>query len=413
MIDIAQIRERVEEVKKNINDRGMSVDVDRLLALDEQLKNHTQLIDAERQKRNENADVLKSVSDMKSEEAQKIIAGGKEIKAAISELETEERPLREEYMTLLKAVPNFSHPSVPSGESDAENQEIKTWGEPLEGEGLKDHVELGKEYDILDFDRGAEVAGSGFYYLKGEGALLDMKLMQTAMDHCVERGFEPMITPDLVHGEIVEGTGFNPRSDEEKQIYKIEGEDLNLIATAEIAVGGYFKDRLFEVGELDNPKKIVALSHCFRTEAGAYGKESKGLYRVHQFSKVEMYVVCKPEDSDAMLEELLEVEESLMQKIQIPYRVVNVCAGDMGAPAYKKYDIEGWMPHKGAYGEVTSTSNTTDYQSRRLNIKYVDENGKRQYVHTLNGTAIAATRVPLILIEQQLNTDQPLLGTLN
>ncbi len=217
-------------------------------------------------------------------------------------------------------------------------------------------------------------------------------------------GFELMITPDLAYKSVLEGTGFNPRGDE-TQIYNIEGTELSLIATSEISVAGYFQKHIFEKDALEKPKKVVAISHCFRTEAGAYGRESKGLYRVHQFTKVEMFIFCKPEDSASMHEELLRVEEKIMQGLELPYRVVDICTGDLGGPAYRKYDIEAWMPFRNDYGEVTSTSNCTDYQSRRLKIKYVTDEGKKEFVHTLNGTAIVTSRIPIALLENNQQKD--------
>jgi seryl-tRNA synthetase len=302
-------------------------------------------------------------------------------------------------------IPNLTHPDTPIGKDDSENKEISRWGESTQFDfEPKDHVTLGTTLGTLDFEAGATVAGRGFYYLKNDAALLELALTNYAMDVCIQAGFTPMITPDLARREILEGTGFNPRG-AETQIYNIENTDLSLIATAEIPVAGYYRDHTFAAGELDQPKKIVALSHCFRTEAGAYGRESKGLYRVHQFTKVEMFIFCKPEQSAELHEELRTIEERIMQGLKLPYRVVDICTGDMGAAAYRKYDLEAWMPFRNDWGEVTSTSNCTDFQARRLNIKYIDANGDKQLVHTLNGTAAAMSRTPLAIMENYQQAD--------
>jgi len=404
MLDIQFIRDNADAVKKNANDRGMDVDIDLLLELDSQLRNHTKIVDDKRAERNENGDKLKSVEDKKSDEAKKVIAEGKSLKVEIADLEVEVEKVREEYNALMMDVPNMSHPETPLGKTDEDNKELSTWGDIPKIDNPLDHVELGKKNDLIDFERGAEVAGSGFYYLKNDAAMFELDMVNFGMKFCVENGFTPMLTPDMARKEIIVGAGFNPRSDEEKQIYDIEGEDLSLIGTSEITVGGYFAGHVFKKGELDEPKKIVALSHCFRTEAGAYGRTSKGLYRVHQFTKVEMFILSKPEHSDEMHDHLLDMEEKIIQHIGLPYRVVDVCTGDMGAPAYRKYDIEAWMPFKNGYGEITSASNCTDFQARRLNIKYVTEDGKKEYIHTLNGTAVVGSRMPLAVME---NNQQP------
>jgi seryl-tRNA synthetase len=405
MLDIKFIRENAEAVQENAKNRHVDVDVARLLQLDEQVKTARQEIDTFRTERNSNAEELKNTADKKSGPAHELIARGKELKAKIAELEEGIEKEAAELRTMLMAVPNMTHPDSPLGKDDSENKELRVVGEKLSFDfEPKDHVTIGEEKDLIDFERGADVAGSGFYYLKNESALLELALVNYAMDVCSSEGFEPMITPDVARPEVLEGTGFNPRGDE-TQIYNLEGQDLSLIATAEISVAGYFKDHVFKRGELDEPKKIVALSHCFRTEAGSYGRESKGLYRVHQFTKVEMFVFCKPEDNERMHEELLAVEEKIMQGLELPYRVVDICTGDLGGPAYRKYDLEAWMPFRNDWGEITSTSNCTDYQARRLNTKFENDKGKKELVHTLNGTAVVGSRVPITILENNQNAD--------
>jgi seryl-tRNA synthetase len=246
----------------------------------------------------------------------------------------------------------------------------------------------------------------GFYFLKNDAALLELALVQYAMERLIQEGFTPMITPDLARQEVLEGIGFIPRGPE-TQIYSIENTDLCLIATAEITLGGMHRDQILDAERL--PLRYVGLSHCFRTEAGAPGRETRGLYRVHQFTKVEMFAFCLPEQSDALHWDLLRIEESLFQGLELPYRVVDTCSGDLGGPAYRKFDLEAWMPGRGAhgeYGEVTSTSNCTDYQARRLNIRYKSPGQKgTRFVHTLNGTAIACTRAILAILENYQQAD--------
>lgn len=399
MLDIQYIRDHADEVQQNAAHRNITVDISLLLKRDEQLRNHIRAVDQLREQRNINAETLKQLKNKQSAEAAELIERGKELKAQISEIDAGIDTVRAEYIALMEQVPNLTHPEVPVGKTDEDNAELRVVGGPTVFDfEPKDHLQIGADLDLYDFERGADVAGSGFYYVKNGAAVMDLALQRFALDRCMSEGFTPMITPDLAKPEVLRGTGFNPRG-EEKQIYNIEGEELSLIATSEITVGGYFRNHTFEQDEIDEPKKFVGLSHCYRTEAGAYGRESRGLYRVHQFSKVEMFIFCRPEQSEAMHDHVLEIEEGILQDLKIPYRVVDCCTGDLGAPAFRKYDIEAWMPFKDGWGEVTSTSNCTDYQSRRLNIKYVNDNGKKELVHTLNGTAVATSRVPIAIIE--------------
>lgn len=395
MLDIHYIRQHPELVQQNADKRGLTINIEELLHVDEELRNRIHEVDQFRSERNQIAEEMKKTKGGDAELVQK----GKEIKQKITALEEELSTIQQRFNELILLVPNMTHPDSPFGKNDSENVEIKRSQKPTSFSFTpKDHIELGESLDLLDFEKGAEVAGSGFYYLKNDAVLLELALIQYAMNSCIAEGFTPMITPDLAYTQVLTGTGFNPRGNE-TQIYNIEGSDLSLIATAEITVAGYYQNHLFKQGELDKPLKIVALSHCFRTEAGAYGRESRGLYRVHQFSKVEMFIFCKPDQSEQMHEELLAMEEKIMQGLHIPYRVVDICTGDLGGPAYRKYDIEAWMPFKNDWGEVTSTSNCTDYQARRLHTKFVNEEGKKEYVHTLNGTAIALSRLPIAVLE--------------
>jgi seryl-tRNA synthetase len=296
---------------------------------------------------------------------------------------------------------------VPIGKDDTENVEIRRAGEiPDFGFEPKDHVELGELLGIVDFERGTKVAGSKFYFLRGDAVLLELGLVRYALDVLMQRGYEPTITPDLARDEALVGTGFIPRGPE-TQIYSIEGSDLSLIATAEITLAGSLAGEIVDDDRL--PIRLAGLSHCFRTEAGSHGRASRGLYRVHQFTKVEMFAFTTPEQSEAMHEEMLGIEEEIFQGLGIPYRVVDICTGDLGGAAYRKYDLEAWMPGRNAYGEITSTSNTTDYQARRLQIRYRKTGGRPQLLHTLNGTAIAVSRTLIPLLENYQQEDGSIL----
>jgi seryl-tRNA synthetase len=308
---------------------------------------------------------------------------------------------------VLARIPNMSHPDAPVGTTAEDNKVINQWGQPRSFDfPARDHVALAEALDLVDFEAGASVAGQKFYFLKNEAVLLELALIQYALGTLIREGYTPIITPDVARVEVLEGIGFIPRGPE-AQIYAIENTDLCLIATAEITLGGMHRDSVLDEARL--PLKYVGLSHCFRTEAGAPGRDQRGLYRVHQFTKVEMFAFCTPEQSEALHQELLRIEEQVFQGLGLPYHVIDTCTGDLGGPAYRKYDLEAWMPgrgQKGEYGEVTSTSNCTDYQARRLNIrsKAAGQKGTR-LVHTLNGTAVAVTRAILAILENYQQAD--------
>jgi seryl-tRNA synthetase len=267
-------------------------------------------------------------------------------------------------------------------------------------------VALAESLDLIDFEAGASVAGQKFYFLKNEAVLLELALVQYALNTLIHEGYTPIITPDLARSEVLEGIGFIPRGPE-TQIYSVENTDLCLIATAEITLGGMHRNQILD--ELQLPIKYVGLSHCFRTEAGAPGRDTRGLFRVHQFTKVEMFAFCTPDQSESIHQELLQIEEKIFQGLELPYQVIDTCTGDLGGPAYRKFDLEAWMPgrgEKGEYGEVTSTSNCTDYQARRLGIRYKVPGQKgTRFVHTLNGTAIAVSRALVTILENNQQAD--------
>lgn len=403
MLDYKFIKDNLDAVKENIKNRNMTADADKVVELyDKRTALVTKQQDLQQQ-RNENAKAMKQKLD--DEKRQELIQAGKKIKEDIAEVEKELSQIEIDLDTAARQIPNMIHPDAPIGKLDTENLEIKKVGTPRKFDfEPKDHVQLAEELDLLDFDRGTKVSGPKFYYLKNEAVFLEQALIQYALNILRKHGFEIFITPDIAREEILKGIGFNPRGNE-SNVYSIEGEGTCLVATAEITLGGYHSGEILDKAKL--PLMYGGLSHCFRREAGAAGQFSKGLYRVHQFDKVEMFVYSTPEQSDELHHKLREIEEEIFSGLGLPFHVVDTCSGDLGAPAYRKWDLEAWMPGRngGEYGEVTSTSNCTDYQARRLNIKYKDDDGKNKYVHTLNGTAIAVGRAMLAILENYQNED--------
>jgi seryl-tRNA synthetase len=404
MLDVKIIREQPDTVRASIERRNLDpghANVDRLLEVDGEWRGAQGRLDELRAQRNT---ISASIKKLQGDERQQAIDRVKALKGELSEVESRAGALAAEREALLRRMPNLLAADVPEGKTDEDNLEVSRWGEPTKLDfEPRHHVELGRVTDTIDFDRAARVTGSNFYYLKNEAVLLELALQSYALSLLTARGFVPMATPDLARDEVLDGIGFAPRGPE-TQVYSIENTELSLVGTAEITLGAYHGKEILEPESL--PLRYVGLSHCFRTEAGAHGKESRGLYRVHQFSKAEMFILCRPEDSPAHHEELRELEEQLLQGLGIPYRVVNVCAGDLGAPALKKYDIEAWMPGRSDYGEVTSCSNCTDYQSRRLGIRYRPEpKASPRFVHMLNGTAIAVSRTLIAIYENFQRAD--------
>lgn len=394
MLDIRFIRENAELVEQKAKQKGFEVDIGNLLELDKRCKDLQGQKDEKRRQINEHAALFKGTKGPTSDEN---ITKGKALKNELNEIESRLDPIEKEFTGLLSAVPNVFPDDTPLGGEEA-NREERRWGDTGDkGFALVDHVTWGEQRGLLDFERGAKIAGNKFYFTTGSLVQLEMAITQMAMDFVVKQNFVPMLVPHLVSSRVIDGTGFKARTKEEEQIYKVEGEDLNLIATAEIPLTAFHAEEI--LAEKDLPKLYAGYSPAYRKEAGAYGKHSKGLYRVHQFNKVELYVFCKPQDSETWHQKMVEIEEKLCQQLSIPYRVVRIAAGDLGAAAYKKYDIEYWSPVDKAYRELTSCSNVTDYQARRLNIKYRDAPGSTNYVHTLNGTAAATSRLLIAIIE--------------
>ncbi|MFA4871553.1 MAG: serine--tRNA ligase [Patescibacteria group bacterium] len=401
MLDIKFIRENAELVKENCKNRLAKVDIDKLLEVDTKRREMELKISEWRAKRNE-------VSKIKPSPEQ--IAEMKQVGEEIKKLEADIVPIEEKFRNLWLQVPNITHPDVIVSQNEEDNPVLDTYKEPtkFDFEPL-DHVQLAEKLDLIDFDRATKVSGAKFYYLKNELVLLEFALIQYALNTVTKHGFIPFSTPDLAKQEILEGLGFNPRG-ESTQIYNIENSDLSLIGTAEITMGGYHMDEILDAAEL--PKKYVAISHCFRTEAGSYSKFTKGIFRVHQFTKVEMFQYVLPGESEKAHQELLAIEREIFEGLEIPFRVIDHCTADLGGPAIRTFDLEAWLPgkpgknnKKGDWAEITSTSNCADYQARGLNIKYKTVDGKKEYVHMINGTAIAVGRTLIAIMEnnQQVN----------
>jgi seryl-tRNA synthetase len=395
LLDLKFIRENVAAVEENCRNRGVEADVGLVVELADRRSTLIQELNELRQRQNEMA---KSIGKERDEELRgRLIEESRAMKERLPAREEELREIEEKLRDEQLKIPNMSHPDSPIGKDDTENVEIRRWGEiPSFHFEPRDHVEVAEALGIIDFDAGAKTTGSKFYFLRGDAVLLELGLIRYAMDIIMERGYQPTITPDLARDQMLVGTGFIPRGPE-TQIYSVEDSDLSMIATAEITLAGQHAEEILD--EDDLPLRYAGLSHCFRTEAGSHGRASRGLYRVHQFTKVEMFAFATPEGSEDIHNEMVEIEERIFQGLGLPYRVVDICTGDLGGAAYRKFDLEAWMPGRQEFGEVTSTSNTTDYQSRRLAIRFRKEGGRPQLLHTLNGTALAVSRAILSLLE--------------
>ncbi len=390
MIDIQIVRDNPELVKRKSAEKRISVDVDALLAIDAERRVLQQQVEELRQKRNEISSQMKGG---KPEES--LVNAGKQIKVDLAERENLLRETEEQWTEGLSAIPNLHFEDVPVGD-ESTSVEIKRFGD-CEKTGAQDHLDFALSRDWVDFERGAKVAGAKFYYIKGDLALLENAVVQYALSILQEERMTYMLVPHMVNGKTALGTGFAPRSSEQSDEYFIEGEDLSLIATAEMPLTGLHANEIIDASKL--PLLYAGYSPCYRKEAGTYGKHSRGLYRVHQFNKLEMYAFTLPEQSAEIHERLLQIEERIWQAIGIPYRVINIASGDLGAPAAKKYDIEYWSPVDGAFRELTSCSNCTDFQTRNLTIRVKREDGRVEFLHSLNGTAVSTARTLVALLE--------------
>jgi seryl-tRNA synthetase len=406
MLDRKFIVENAELVKRNCAHRGIVADVDRLVEQELLRRDKQREVEDLNRRANEVAKSIGKAADSATREARK--EEGRQLRDQKERVQGEVDTLDKEIERLQVGIPNMSHPEAPVGADDQANLEIRRGGHAPRKFAFPvlDHVDLAGKLDLIDFEGGAKIAGHGFYFLRNEAVLLELALQQFATRLLMAEGFTPVVTPDLAYTEILQGTGYIPRGPE-TQIYSIENTNLNLVATAEITLGGLLSGEVLEAEQL--PIKLCGISHCFRTEAGAAGRTSRGLYRVHQFTKVEMFAFTLPDQSDAMLDHFCDLECRLFDELGIPYRVVDTATGDLGGPAYRKYDLEAWMPGRGdagQWGEVTSTSNCTDYQARRLNIRYKVRGQKGTHlVHTLNGTAIAVSRALLAILENYQQAD--------
>ncbi len=404
MLDPKTLAEHRHEAIESCRRRGVEADVDEAIAAHERLSGIQTELGQLNHTRNRHQTAGKGKLDPAEREAH--AAEGRRLKRDVGRLDGALTQARADLHRWLSQIPNLVHPDTPEG-GEEDFRELRRVGTPPSFDFAPlDHLALGQRLDLFDFESGAKVAGQKFAYLKNAAVYLELSLQRFALDILAEEGFTPFLTPDLARRSLVDAFAFSPRGPE-SQIYSISDTDLDLIGTAEITLGALHTDAILD--EADLPLKLAGISHCFRTEAGSAGRESKGLYRVHQFTKVEMYIFCRPDQSEKMHEHLIALEERLMEALEIPYRVIDVAAGDLGAPAYRKFDIEAWMPGRGGggeYGEVTSASNCTDYQARRLKTRFRRRGAKQnELVHTLNGTAIAVPRTIIALLENHQRAD--------
>ena len=421
MLDIKFIRENAEVVKKAASDKRIDCDVDRLIEVDRRRRELQVQLDAYRTQTKESGQRVGLLRNAGSEWYKRAIAEGKsdadikaeadrvqaevaELKPKIKKLEDEQGPILEEFERLMLTIPQPPDPDVPTGRDETESVELRKVGQPRDFEFKpKDHVTLGKELGIIDIERGVRLAGTRNYVLKGDGALLHQAVLRFAQDTMVEHGFKPMVVPVLVKEEVMYGTGYFPTGRD--QAYLCERDQLSLVGTAEVPLTAYHSDEILK--EADLPIKLCATSMCFRREAGAGGKDTYGLFRIHLFDKVEQVIVCRNdlEESKRFHREILQNAEDVMQALRLPYRVVNVCTGDLGMGQVQKFDIETWMPSRNSYGETHSASRFHEFQARRLKMRYRDGAKKVRYCHTLNNTVIASPRILIPILELNQNAD--------
>jgi len=401
MLDIKFIRENLDLVKAGAQKKHLKVDLEKLLALDE--RRRALLVEVEGMRARQNA-VSDKIPSAKEGEKAALLADMKPLKTELQKKEKELEEVMRAWQLLMVEVPNVPDPSVPEGESDADNKEIRAWGDiPKFSFTPKSHVELMQELDIADFERGTKAAGFRGYFLKGDGALLNFAIWRFVLDHFMQKGgFMPMLVPSLVKRVAFLGTGYLPQGEED--LYKTQDGDF-LAGTGEVATMAYYMNETLKKEEL--PKKFLAFSPCFRREAGSHGKDTKGIMRVHEFFKFEQVVLCEAshEESVRYHEELTENAEELLQRLDIPYHVVLNCGGDLGLGQVKKYDIEAWVPSENKYRETHSSSYFHDFQTRRLNIRYRDDDGNLQYAHSLNNTALATPRILISILENNQQAD--------
>ena len=401
MLDIRYIRAHPEAVRRAAELKRIPLDLDRILALDAERRRLIQSADELKARQNRTS---KQIATLQGEERERRI---KEMQALVAEIKSMSETMKAveaELEALLLQVPNIPAADVPPGESEAENVEIRRWGTPRHFDfEFKDHVQLGLDLGLVDFERAAKMAGSRTYFLRGNGALLELAVLRFALDHIVAKGFVPMLVPHLVRPMAMIGTAYYPGGEE--QAYQVERDGLSLIGTSEVPITSYHASEILEEAEL--PKLYAGWSVCFRREAGTYGKDTRGLYRIHQFQKIEQVVICRGDEEESKTWHLaiLRNSEEILQRLDLPYRVVNVCGGDLGRPQVQKFDLETWMPSRRAYAETHSASRFHDFQARRLDLRYRDRDGRVQYCHTLNNTVLASPRILIALLENNQRAD--------
>ena len=397
MLDPAILKDNLEDLELNISRRDLKIDINLLISLNDERKSLR--FDAE-QKRSQQKELGKQIANANENEKEELLDKASELSNEVKLLFDEVDKRDEEFFNLWVKIPNLISKTSPDGKSDQDNLEIKKVGNIKDISSPKDHLEIATKLNLLDVEKASEVSGSRFAYLFGDLVKIEFNLVSWALNKLSEKGFTPTVPPVLVRENALYGTGFFP--DDAEQVYEIPNDDLYLVGTSEVPLAALHTNEIINMEEL--PLRYAGFSTCFRREAGTYGKDTTGIFRVHQFDKVEMFSFCSPEKSEKEHEFILSVEEELLQSLEIPYRVVDVCAGDLGASAAKKYDIEAWIPSQNTYREVTSCSNTTSFQARRLNIRAKSE-GETKVLHTLNGTAIAVGRILIALIENNQTED--------
>ena len=401
MLDIRTIRADPDAIRRAADLKRIPCDVDRLLALDAERRRLVQSADEMKATQNRTS---KQIATLAGPEREARIRDMQQLVANVKRLDEERKAVEAELDGLMLLVPNIPADDVPAGESEADNVELSRWGTPRTFDfEFKDHVQLGLELGLVDFERAAKIAGSRTYFLRGNGALLELAVLRFALDHIMTKGFVPMLVPHLVRPVAMIGTAYYPGGEE--QAYRVERDDLSLIGTAEVPLTSYHASEILEAAEL--PKLYAGWSACFRREAGTYGKDTRGLYRIHQFQKIEQVVLCRadPAESRQWHQTILRNSEEILQQLELPYRVVNVCGGDLGRPQVQKFDLETWMPSRGQYSETHSASRFHDFQARRLDLRYRAEDGHVRFCHTLNNTVIASPRILIAILENNQRAD--------
>jgi len=401
LLDIRTIRADPDAIRRAADLKRIPCDVDRLLALDAERRRLVQSADEMKATQNRTS---KQIATLAGPEREARIRDMQQLVANVKRLDEERKAVEAELDGLMLLVPNIPADDVPAGESEADNVELSRWGTPRTFDfEFKDHVQLGLELGLVDFERAAKIAGSRTYFLRGNGALLELAVLRFALDHIMTKGFVPMLVPHLVRPVAMIGTAYYPGGEE--QAYRVERDDLSLIGTAEVPLTSYHASEILEAAEL--PKLYAGWSACFRREAGTYGKDTRGLYRIHQFQKIEQVVLCRadPAESRQWHQTILRNSEEILRQLELPYRVVNVCGGDLGRPQVQKFDLETWMPSRGQYSETHSASRFHDFQARRLDLRYRAEDGHVRFCHTLNNTVIASPRILIAILENNQRAD--------